>query len=216
MTYFTEDQTHLIDGPAGQLELLTSPGSEPQRSVVAVICHPLPTEGGTMTNKVVTTLHRVCRDLGVSTVRFNFRGVGRSQGHFDQGRGELDDLKAVLSWVQAYASQADIWLMGFSFGSYIAATVASQWPCKRLVTVAPPVHHYDYPAEQAIPCPWVVLQGDQDDVVPPEQVYAWLKTFKKPPYLLRFNDADHFFHGRLIPLRDELKALLVKLEHGPL
>ncbi len=213
MDAFLTEQRQFIDGPVGKLELLTAPGREPQRNVIAVICHPLPTEGGTMTNKVVTTLYRVCRDLGIPTVRFNFRGVGESDGEFDSGKGEVDDLMGVLHWLKHAYPDASYWLLGFSFGSYIAASGASQWPCERLVTVAPPVHHYHYPSEIQISCPWIVIQGEHDDVVPSEQVYRWLDNFKQPPHLLRFPDAGHFFHGCLIPLRDELSRLLTQLDN---
>lgn len=216
MQFSTSEQCHFIDGPEGKLELLLAPGQEPQRDIIAVICHPLPTEGGTMTNKVVTTLHRVCRDLGVPSVRFNFRGVGDSDGKFDAGEGEVEDLMAVLNWLKQSYPEASYWLMGFSFGSYVAAKGATRWPCERLVSVAPPVHHYDYPAKAQITCPWIVIQGDADEVVPSHDVYDWIEHANSSAHLIRFPEIGHFFHGHLIPLRDALKNLLVKLDDDAL
>lgn len=201
-------QTILISGPAGQLEVLTAPGNGPEKDTVAVICHPHPVHGGTMNNKVVSTLHRVCRDLHIPTVRFNFRGVGQSEGEFAQGVGEIDDLMAVLRWTKEHYPDKTFWLAGFSFGSYIAAAAATRWPCEQLISIAPPVHHYDFSLADQIHCPWIVVQGDEDDVVPPDEVYQWLDGLAKPPQLIRISEADHFFHGQLLRLRDELSALL--------
>jgi alpha/beta superfamily hydrolase len=154
-----------------------------------------------MHNKVVTTLVKTFQGLSVPTVRFNFRGVGQSQGTFDNGEGELDDLLAVIDWVQQQGVKNEIWLAGFSFGAYIAAKAATKIPVNKLVTVAPPVQHFPMQALAPITCPWVLVQGELDDVVPPQEVFAWAKTRVPEPIILRFPKAGHFFHGQLGELR---------------
>ncbi|HEX5694008.1 MAG TPA: alpha/beta fold hydrolase, partial [Arenimonas sp.] len=125
------DQGALIDGPAGPIEValdLPEEGAEAgtveARNLVAVLCHPLPTEGGTMHNKVVTMAARALRECGATTVRFNFRGVGKSAGSFDEGDGELEDLRAVVAWARAQRPGAVLWLAGFSFGAWVALRAA--------------------------------------------------------------------------------------------
>src|SRR5688500_19156525 len=115
------DQGVLLDGPAGRLEVaLDLPEADiPSLPLLAILCHPLPTEGGTMHNKVVTMTARALRELGASTVRFNFRGTGASEGSFDEGPGEVADLKAVAAWVRAQRPDDALWLAGFSFGAYV-------------------------------------------------------------------------------------------------
>lgn len=201
--------THLIEGPAGQLEIVAEPLDEPS-GIWGIICHPHPLYGGTMTNKVVTTLAKAYQNLGASTVRFNFRGVGRSEGHYGGGDGELDDLLAVIDWIHRENGQQEIWLAGFSFGAYIATKAATMVPAKKLVTVAPAVQHFPMQYIAPILCPWILVQGDQDDVVPPEAVYEWAENRNPPPVILRFPEAGHFFHGQLTELRVRIEEALQK------
>lgn len=159
-----------------------------------------------MGNKVVTTLARTWRDLGVSTLRFNFRGTGASGGVHDHGVGESDDLLAVLQWLQQQGvSQLD--LAGFSFGSWVAASTVARLPAGltlgRLVLVAPPVQYEGYAALNP-PAGTLVFQGDEDEVVEAAAVHAWVGSRQPVPELIRFAGAGHFFHGRLT----ELKAVL--------
>ena len=116
------EQNLMIDGPVGPLEAVLTEGE--REGVLAVICHPNPIQGGTMQNKVVHTLMRTARDLGASTLRFNFRGVGASAGEHDYGNGEVDDCLAVLDWAQNNLEVRELWLLGFSFGGYVAAAAA--------------------------------------------------------------------------------------------
>ncbi len=205
----TKEVTQLIDGPAGKLELAVSEPTGDPRNAWGIVCHPHPLYGGTMHNKVVTTLAKTFQGLGLSTVRFNFRGVMRSEGQYDQGNGELDDLLAVIDWVQHEKVKSEIWLAGFSFGGYIAAKAATQIPVAKLVTVAPPVQHFPMQQLPPITCPWVLVQGELDDVVPPQEVLEWAENRDPKPIIIRFPQAGHFFHGQLSELRARIEEALL-------
>ena len=202
-----------LPGPAGVLEaVLTVPATLSSSDTVAVVCHPHPLQGGSMDNKVVSTLVRLYRDRGLCVLRFNFRGVGGSSGTNDEAVGEVDDLEAVLRWAQVELGAVRLELAGFSFGSYIAAAGAGRLASlglllEHLVLVAPPVHHYPF-ASLSLPAPLVVVQGEADEVVPPAQVFAWVASLEPAPRLIRFADCGHFFHGRLGELKAELAAAL--------
>lgn len=171
---------------------------------VGIICHPHPLHEGTMHNKVVYTLSRALQAKGLHTVRFNFRGVGKSEGQYGNSTGEVADLMAVLAWVDQVLPQSKIWLGGFSFGAYIAAKGATQHPCQQLFTVAPSVENQPYDQLATVSCPWNIIQGEEDEVVPPEAVYAWVESHKESQpnlSLIRMPKASHFFHGELINLR---------------
>jgi alpha/beta superfamily hydrolase len=196
----------LLPGPAGALEVATSV-SEPGHARIgtAVICHPNPQQGGTMRNKVVTMLERSLRESGVETVRFNFRGVGASNGEFDNGDGESGDLVAVAQWVRQVRPGDALWLAGFSFGGYIALRSARSLGADVLITVAPPVDRYEF-EELAMPtCPWLVVQGEDDEVVDPQSVFDWVETLDPKPILIRMPETGHFFHRRLMDLRGAVK-----------
>jgi alpha/beta superfamily hydrolase len=202
----TESATLLLDGPAGALELAVDPSECPPVPAVAVFCHPLPTEGGTMHNKVVTMATRALREVGVDTVRFNFRGVGGSQGTFDEGNGEVEDLIAVASWVRAQRPTAALWLGGFSFGAYVALRAAATLQPAFMLSIAPPVRRsWDFDALTLPTCPWLVIQGEADEIVDPQAVYAWIAAMADPPQLVRMPDTSHFFHRRLMDLRGAVK-----------
>jgi len=195
-----------LPGPAGLLEVATNvPEPADARAGVAVICHPHPLQGGTMHNKVVTTLERSLRELGLATVVFNFRGTGASQGTFDDGIGETEDLLAVASWAQHVRPRAALWLAGFSFGSYVAARAAPQLPVRQMISIAPPVGRWDFSALASPLCPWLVVQGEADEIVDPQAVYAWVAAQAEPPLLVRMPDTSHFFHRRLMDLRGVIK-----------
>ena len=205
-----EQTTILIDGPVGKLEVgLSVPTTLDQRSV-GLVCHPLPIEGGTMNNKVVTTLVRAFNECGMAAVRFNFRGVGKSEGEFDHAVGEVDDCLAVLDYVQQRFPGVPVSLSGFSFGSYIAAKVAQQHNPECLISIAPPVNLKLYDFETLIPAhfPWLVVQGDQDEVVSAADVAAWAK--RAGVEFHEMENVSHFFHGRLIQLRELVEIFLKK------
>jgi alpha/beta superfamily hydrolase len=202
------EKTEMIQGPAGQLELIVSKEESETHKPWAIICHPHPLFGGTMHNKVVTTLAKAFQSVGANTVRFNFRGVMRSEGEFDHGKGELADLLAVIDWVTQQSPTQPIWLGGFSFGACIAAIAATQIDAKKLVTIAPAVQHVEMQTLPPITCQWVLVQGDRDDVVSPQAVFDWVDSRDPKPILLRFPDAGHFFHGLLQELRVRIEEVL--------
>lgn len=204
------ESTFILPGPAGDLEVLTAPAKPdvPSRAAVAVICHPHPLFGGTMHNKVVTTLARAFSDLGLRTVRFNFRGVGKSAGQFANGVGETEDLLAVVNWVKTVCPGDELWLAGFSFGGYVATRAAVQLSPAQLVCVAPQVSRFKEDALPAVQCPWLVVQGEKDEVVSPEEVFAWVDSLDPKPTLVRVPEAGHFFHGLLLELRGLLETAL--------
>ncbi|VVC75198.1 hypothetical protein AQUSIP_04850 [Aquicella siphonis] len=208
ITTLTKEATQVITGPAGKLEVAVSEPTGPERGALGIVCHPHPLHGGTMHNKVVTTLGKLFQGMGLVTVRFNFRGVMRSEGRFDHGNGELDDLLAVMDWMQQERPQQEIWLAGFSFGAFIAAKAATRVPVKKLVTVAPPVQHFPMRDLPPIPCPWVLVQGELDDVVPAREVLEWAEARVPKPVIIRFPQAGHFFHGQLAELRIQIEAAL--------
>ncbi|HEX7965622.1 MAG TPA: alpha/beta fold hydrolase [Gammaproteobacteria bacterium] len=188
-------------GPAGLIEgLLDHPPGEP--IAVAVVCHPHPLQGGAMQNKVAYMLARAFNDMGAASLRFNFRGVGRSEGAFDHGVGETGDALAAVDWLMARHPGLPLWLGGFSFGSYVALRAQSQRPVERLVTVAPAVERFDTAAIEVPQCPWLLVQGDADEVVSPQAVLAWARALVHPPKLAVMAGAGHFFHGRLNELRE--------------
>lgn len=216
------EQSFLIPGPAGSLEVLgmtpramasDSPASDVPSAqsvatprAVAVVCHPHPLMGGTMHNKVVHTLARTHRDAGDLAIRFNFRGVGASTGRHDEGRGECDDLLSVVHWTLSANPGLPWYLGGFSFGSWVAAravqTLADEGCAPRgLLLVAPPVHHFGFDALTAFPVPVTIIMGDADEVVPPADVFDWADRITTPCRLLRMAGAGHFFHGRLAELK---------------
>ena len=195
-----------LAGPAGDIEAaIDLPAPQDERAGTAVICHPLPVQGGTMHNKVVVMIERSLRELGLRTVRFNFRGVGNSAGEFDEGRGETLDLLAVAEWVQKVRPNDALWLAGFSFGSYVALLAARHLPVKQMISVAPPVGRWDFSAAIAPPCPWLVVQGEDDDIVEPQKVYEWVDGMADKPTLVRMPETGHFFHRRLMDLRGAVK-----------
>jgi len=196
----------ILPGPTGLLEAAANvPEPAAARAGVAVICHPHPLQGGTMHNKVVTTLERSLRELGLATVVFNFRGTGASQGRFDEGVGETDDLLAVANWAQHVRPRDALWLAGFSFGAYVAARAAPQLPVRQMISIAPPVGRWDFTPLASPLCPWLVVQGEADEIVDPQRVYAWVAAQAEPPTLVRMPETSHFFHRRLLDLRGVIK-----------
>lgn len=173
---------------------------------IAIICHPHPVHGGTKDNKVVHTLCRAWRDQGIYCIRFNFRGVGKSEGVFDNGQGEYADLCSVIDFVKnRYGDHQKILLAGFSFGAYIAAKYASMHKIHALVLVAPPVQYIDFVKSEVFESPVLVIQGDADEVISYKLVLAWSEQgLNKPLSNLQIkilSQAGHFFHSRLAELK---------------
>jgi alpha/beta superfamily hydrolase len=158
--------------------------------------------GGTMDNKVVTTVARALQESGIPTLRFNFRGVGASAGAFDRGSGETDDADAVAAWGAGRWPGRTLVIAGFSFGAYVALRLAQRRPARRLITIAPAIQRFDDAGMTVPQCPWLVVQGDADDVVDPAAVIAWATGLDPKPQLVVLPGVGHFFHGRLHELRD--------------
>jgi alpha/beta superfamily hydrolase len=194
-----------IDGPAGPLEAGLEEGSD-GGTAYALVCHPHPVFGGTMDNKVVTTVARALNACGIPAIRFNFRGVGASAGRYDDGRGETEDAAAVAAWGARRFGARAVVLAGFSFGAYVAMRLAQRLPPSRLITIAPPVGRFEFASLLAPQCPWLIVQGDADDVVDPQAVRAWADAHSPSPRLLMLSGVGHFFHGHLVELRDAIET----------
>lgn len=194
-----------IRGPAGRLEVAIDAAEGQPQPVVAIVCHPLPTEGGTMHNKVVTMTARALRECGITTLRFNFRGVGHSDGQFDHGLGELDDLRTVAAWARTHHPDKTLWLAGFSFGAWVALRGAVELSAAALISIAPPVGRSWAFSDLALPTmPWLVIQGQADEIVDASAVRQWVMGLPQPPQLIEMPDTSHFFHRKLIDLRGVL------------
>lgn len=198
-----------IPGPVGPLEaIVEDPGGEPP--ALAVVCHPHPLYQGTMRNKVVHTVARAMNRLGAPAVRFNFRGVGASGGAWDDGRGETGDALAVVEWARGRWPEQPLWLAGFSFGAFVALRAAPAAHPAALVTVAPPVQRFPLGETPDPGCPWLVVQGEADELVDFREVVAWAEARPAPPRIALLPDTSHFFHGRLGALRQVVQDFLVK------
>jgi uncharacterized protein len=210
-----------IEGPAGPLQALietpqTEQAESPRVPAFGVVCHPHPLFGGTLDNKVVYTVARAFEQLGAPAIRFNFRGVAASAGSYDEGRGESEDALAVIRFGRQRWPGVPLWLAGFSFGGAVAARIAAAAKPERLVLVAPGItrlERADFDTARAAQpeCPWLIVQGDADDVVPAPAVLDWAAG-RRPlpgvpaPRVTVLPGAGHFFHGRINELRDAVLA----------
>jgi uncharacterized protein len=196
--------TFFIPGPSGPIESLLMQGNAPAQNMTAILCHPHPLFQGTMHNKVITTLAQTFRDLGIDSIRFNFRGVEQSAGTYGEGAGELQDCLAVVEWAKQQHPSHAIILAGFSFGGAIALRAANIIHPSLLITIAPALYTIDTETIEPLTCPWIVVQGEKDDVIAPNTVYDWLNTRSEKPHIIRIEEAGHFFHGQLGRLKEEL------------
>lgn len=202
----------MIEGPGGALQALletpqatpgdpaSDPGAVPR--AFGVVCHPHPLHGGTLDNKVVWTVARAFVQLGAPAIRFNFRGVGASEGRYDDGRGETADTLAVIAFGRRRFPGCALWLGGFSFGAAVAVRATSEGHPGRLVLIAPGITGVDVNDAASPQCPWLIVQGDADDVVPPATVLEWTQKLAPPQTVRVLAGAGHFFHGRINELRD--------------
>jgi alpha/beta superfamily hydrolase len=202
-----------LPGPAGPLQaLIETPVIEGQGlqpvSAFAVVCHPHPLYGGSLDNKVVYTVARALEQLGAPAIRFNFRGVGASAGSYDAGRGETADALAVIAYGRRRWPNAALWLAGFSFGGAVAVRAAGEAGPQRLIAVEPGITTIAVTDAAPPACPWLIVHGDLDEVVPLEAVRAWADTLSPAPQMRVLPGASHFFHGRLNELRDEVLAFM--------
>jgi alpha/beta superfamily hydrolase len=180
--------------------------------MIGIVCHPHSLFGGSLHNKVAFTMSRAFYLSGLMSLRFNFRGVGKSAGAFDHGAGETEDLLWLCEKIQHIYPDHRIALTGFSFGSYVAFCAASHWKnVAMLWSIAPPVVNFIFEDVNAakIHCPWTIVQGENDEVVDPQAVWNWIARLEKqlpvPPTIIRFPETGHFFHGQLVSLRECLK-----------
>ncbi len=197
-----------IAGPAGALEVAVNlPATHPDKQPrgIALIAHPHPQQGGTLDNKVAQTLAKTFVALGYASVRLNFRGVGRSEGAFDEGVGETDDALAALAFARrefpGLAAASPV-LAGFSFGTYVQTRVARTVTPERMVLIAPAVSRF---APEPVPADTIVIHGEEDDVVALTDVLAWARPQQLP--IVVFPGCGHFFHGRLPQLQRAIMGM---------
>lgn len=208
-----------IEGPAGAIEIAAAVPAAPR--AIAVVAHPHPLFGGTMDNKVVTTVARAFEGAGAATFRFNFRGVGASAGAHDEGRGETEDLLAVADHAARALGELPLWLAGFSFGGGVAIRASTRRPFEHLVLMAPALrritgHGLGTPPDPLDPslgevgrhtvANTVIVHGDKDDTVPLADSLAWGEPREVP--VLVVPGADHFFHRKLHVIRDVVGRLV--------
>jgi alpha/beta superfamily hydrolase len=215
----------MIDGPAGALQALLelpqsapgagagAPGNVPDTPrhtprAFGVVCHPHPLHGGTLDNKVVWTVARAFVQLGAPAIRFNFRGVGASEGRYDDGRGETADALAAIDFGRRRFPGCALWLGGFSFGAAVAVRAAGEAQPDRLVLVAPGITRVDVHDAAPPQCPWLIVQGDADEVVPSATVLEWAQGLSPPQTVRVLAGAGHFFHGRINELRDVVAGFM--------
>ena len=198
-----------FDGPVGNIEaILDLPDNTEQNAFISVNCHPHSLHGGTMTNKVVHTVSRTIAGVGIPSLRFNFRGVGKSAGDYDEGRGERKDLIAAIKWLANEYPNRKLILSGFSFGSFVSSFTANEVSPSMLLSIAPPVKRFDFDGFVRPDCEWNIIMGDQDELVDFQAVLDWVNHFESSPHLINMQGASHFFHGRLVELREHVEELV--------
>ena len=191
-----------IAGPAGALEALVQERDGGPHPIAAVVCHPHPLFGGTLHNKVVHTLARSLRNGGAATLRFNFRGVGASEGRHDEGVGETADTLAAVAWARSRWPSAPLLLAGFSFGAAVAIRAAAAADPQWLISVAPAVDRVSFEGLVIPRCDWLIVQGSADEIVAPESVRDWAARMAPHARVRELPGVGHFFHGRLHELQE--------------
>lgn len=203
-----------IPGPSTTLNALLSVPLTAPATGIAVVCHPHPLYGGSMTNKVVTTLGSSLQKRGFAVLRFDFRGVGKSAGTHDHGQGETDDCVAAVAWMREYRPGLPLLLAGFSFGAYISLKAATPARPAGLISIAPPFKYFEHEPRPPHPnCPWLALHSTDDEVVSYDDTRRELLTYQPPPQLLTVEGCGHFFHGRLNEIQ---RAVSVFLDAHPM
>ncbi|MGD1876325.1 MAG: alpha/beta hydrolase [Kiloniellaceae bacterium] len=205
----------IFNGPEGRLEGRYQHSKRPN-APIALMLHPHPQYGGTMNNKVVYTLFHAFVRQGFSVLRFNFRGVGRSQGVFDRGEGELSDAASALDWLQTYNENAEsCWIAGFSFGAWIGMQLLMRRPeINGFISVAPPANMHDFSFLAPCPSSGLILQGDKDEVVPEPSVKKLVdKLSSQRGIAIDYRvvpGADHFFQEQMEKLSGHVDDYLIK------
>jgi alpha/beta superfamily hydrolase len=203
-----------IPGPVGPLEaLLDTPGGTPRAAVV--FAHPLPIKGGTMHTKVVFQSAKALTRIGCVVLRFNFRGVGRSAGTWDHGRGEMDDYHAAADFLSKKYPDLEMWAAGFSFGSYIAMTSgADDDRMCALIGIAPPVNRYEYASVKLSTKPKFIVHGESDELIPLKAVREFYARLQEPKEFVEIDRANHLFEGQAGEVGDALEDLLADFKCG--
>jgi alpha/beta superfamily hydrolase len=210
----------IINGPEGRLEGRYSHARTPN-SPVALLLHPHPQHGGTMNNKIVYNLYQAFVRRGFSSLRFNFRGVGRSQGSFDHGTGELSDAAAALDWAQTINPEAkSCWIAGFSFGAWIGMQLLMRRPeIEGFISICPPANLYDFSFLAPCPSSGLIIHGDKDAVVPAKDVNTLVETLKTQKGIVIEQKvvpgANHFFDGKVDTLLGSIEQYLDKRLKAP-
>lgn len=203
----------IIPGPEGRIEARYHHAEQPG-APIAVVLHPHPLYGGTMNNKIVYHLYHAFVKFGFSVMRFNFRGVGRSQGTYDEGIGELSDAASALDWLQQQNPEASTcWIGGFSFGSWVAMQLLMRRPeIEGFVTVAPPANLYDFSFLAPCPSSGLIVQGNRDEIVPFESVEKLKdKVITQKGRTIDYTQidgADHYFRNQLDELNNVVYAYM--------
>jgi alpha/beta superfamily hydrolase len=210
MPKLPKSQRLQLDGPVGKLEALLEAPQETDVVGCAVVCHPHPLHGGTMQNKVAHTLARSFIKQDFMALRFNFRGVNESDGEFDEGRGELQDVFAAMDFLATGYPDLPLWLSGFSFGAVMAVHAAAERTPAGLVSIAPAVSRFARKLERQPDCPWLIMQGDQDELVDVDETISWVNDLDPGPELQILEGAEHFFHGKLVLLREAVQTFIAK------
>jgi alpha/beta superfamily hydrolase len=194
----------LIDGPIGPLEALLS---EPKEAATAcgLVCHPDPTQEGTMHNKVVTAINWAMECMGWVTLRFNYRGVGQSAGKHGKTLGELEDTRSIYEWLHHRFPELPFHAAGFSFGAFMASQLATEVPTDSLFTAAPVLSRGNYEHLARVRCPWLAVVGEEDELVSIDEIKKYMEDYQQPMKLTVFPQTTHFFHGQLIPLRETVR-----------
>ena len=201
-----------IDGPAGRLQAIFELPAEQTPLGSVVVCHPHPQHGGTMHNKVAHTLARAFVRMGFAALRFNFRGTEDSEGVYDAGDGELADALAAIEWVRTRFGEKALWVAGFSFGAAIAVKAAVATEVDGLISVAPAISRFASGLDKQPTCPWLIVQGDQDELVDIDETVTWVDGLEPGPELLIISEGEHFFHGRLLELREAIATFVSSTE----
>ncbi|MBK8374655.1 alpha/beta hydrolase [Sphingorhabdus sp.] len=191
-----------IPGPEGRIEARFSPPPRP-RAPVAMILHPHPQAGGTMNDRITQAMYKTFVARGFATIRFNFRGVGRSEGEFDNGIGELSDAAAALDWVQAFHPEASTtWIAGFSFGAWIGMQLLMRRPeIRGFISVSPPANMYDFSFLAPCPSSGIIIHGAGDEIVAPNAVQKLVDKLRTQRHITVHHDeiprANHFYENEM-------------------
>ncbi|HEX8985862.1 MAG TPA: alpha/beta fold hydrolase [Bryobacteraceae bacterium] len=201
-------ETLLLDGPAGKLEAMLEAPEDAAPRELALVCHPHPLHGGTMHNKVVYRLARALRRNGAAVLRFNFRGVGRSEGHYDKGIGEIEDARAALAWLRLRYPGLPYTLAGFSFGSRVVLSLGCEGDgAGRLIAAGLPTRFGAIGLRLACRTPKFIVQSTHDQYGPPEELEKLFREFAEPKSLIWIQASDHFFAGALDVFEDAVFRL---------